>query len=268
MISDYDSDDCDIDDNINDDIICDFIDDETTEPVRPASPDDPEGSYKVGPLDIPEGMIEQAIRFSLPLEAISWDRKHIFKLAYLYNKKFNVHKYIWSYETKNKGESEYNPHLHAYLILPLQKKSTKSDFINKVLSPFIRRDCEGRLMHKLEPEVLKLRNYQAYIIKDGNYIHNLEDKEIENIEKYKKEIIENMNKKTRHKLLEKIKLLNDKNPVENIWDLNTLSDIIINIYIFDWDMEPPLHKIKSQALYVGRKLNMKLAMSEKILFWQ
>lgn len=267
-MSDYESDDCDIDDNINDEIICDFIDDETTEPVRPASPDDPEGSYKVGPLDIPEGMIEQAIRFSLPLEAISWDRKHIFKLAYLYNKKFNVHKYIWSYETKNKGESEYNPHLHAYLILPLQKKSTKSDFINKVLSPFIRRDCEGRLMHKLEPEVLKLKNYQAYIIKDGNYIHNLEDKEIENIEKYRKEIIENINTKSYHKLYNKIKIIKDDINNKDFFDLNHICHLIIKIYIDEWDKPPPYYKLKEYALYIGWKLNVVKAKDPKLMFWE
>jgi len=246
-----------------------------------SSPNDTDGVHTVGPQNIPKGMEEQALRFSLPLEAIKWDTEQIFKLAEMYNKKFNVHKYIWSYETKDKGDKENNPHLHCYLILPTQARSTKSDYITKVLHPFIRRDSKGRLMHTTEKEVLKLKSYQAYIVKDGKFISNFSNEEIEEIQNYDNEIKQDMKKSACNKLLDRIKELQDKKIKEwekstdenksgnppDIGDLNTICDIIINIYIFEWDKEPPLHKVKSQALYVGRKLGIKTALTEKILFW-
>jgi len=247
-------------------IDCDFLsDNEDTSTVSP------NGVHKVAPLDtaihIPEGMVVEAYRFSLPLEAIKWTDEKKFELAENYNKKFNVYKYIWAYESKDAKEIEHNPHLHMFCILKKPPPSTKCDFI-KSQSKYIRKDMMGRLMYKPEKEVKNLSGYLAYIIKDMKYITNFTDREIEKIEKLKIDIQEDMSKTVRHKLLDKIKLLNERRDVENIWDMNTLADIIINIYIFDWDMEPPLHKIKNQALYVGRKLNIKLAMTEKIMFWQ
>jgi len=244
-----------------DDSIINFIDSPSERPC---------GVLKVAPqcpIDIPEGMEIEAYRFSLPLEAIKWTNEQRFKLARDYNKKFNVHKYIWSFEIKEKGDVENNPHLHMFCILKKPKKSTKCDFI-KSLSNLIRKDSMGRLMYKPEREVKNTDSYLAYIIKDGNYITNFTEEEIEWIECRKEDIQEDMKKSVRHKLLDKITLLNARRDIENIWDMNTLADIIINIYIFDWDKEPPLHKVKSQALYVGRKLGIKLAMTEKIMFWQ
>jgi len=251
-----------------DDSIINFIDSPNDEHLGRR-----DGVPKVAPLCpmiIPDGMVIEAYRFSLPLEAITllWNENRIFELAYLYNKQFNVYKYIWAYEKKDTKESEYNPHLHMFCILKKPPRQTKCNFINKHLAPFIRKDSMGRLMYKPEKEVKNLSGYLAYIIKDSKYITNFTDREIEMIEKLKEDIQEDMKKCVRHKLLDKIKLLNERRDVENIWDMNTLADIITNIYIFDWDMEPPLHKIKSQALYVGRKLKIPLAMTEKIMFWQ
>jgi len=245
-----------------DDSIINFVDSPSERPC---------GVLKVAPqcpIDIPEGMEIEAYRFSLPLEAIKWTKEKKFELAIKYNKKFNVHKYIWAYESKEKHDVENNPHLHMFCILKKPARSTKSDYITKDLNNYIRKDSMGRLMYKPEKKVKDLNAYLAYIIKESDYITNMTKKEIEYIENLKDEIQEDMKKCVRHKLLDKIKLINDKNPTENVWDMNTLCDIIINIYIFDWDMEPPLHKIKGQALYVGRKLKVPLAMTEKIMFWQ
>jgi len=260
--------DCDTDEEFRQEYIdCDFIDSPYNNTTS-AVPSD--GVHKVAPpgtVNIPENMEIEGYRFSLPLEAIKWTNEQRFKLARDYNKKFNVHKYIWSFEIKEKGDVENNPHLHMFCILKKPKKSTKCDFI-KSLSNLIRKDSMGRLMYKPEREVKNTDSYLAYIIKDGNYITNFTEEEIEWIECRKEDIQEDMKKSVRHKLLDKITLLNARRDVENIWDMNTLADIIINIYIFDWDKEPPLHKVKSQALYVGRKLGIKLAMTEKIMFWQ
>jgi len=250
-------------------------------PPSITSPDDPDGSYKVGPLDIPVGMEEQALRFSLPLEAIKWDDKQIFKLAEMYNKRFNVHKYIWSYETKDKGDKENNPHLHCYLILPTQSKSTKSDYITKVLHPFIRRDSKGRLMHTTEKEVLKLKSYQAYIIKDGFFITNLSDKELKEIEDFRDEIKESQKMRTEDKLLKIIKDKEDKlikdweestkedKPGHSpcIGDLNDIYHLIIKIYCLEWKKAPPLNLCRNYAIYVGINMNNYHALRPQTIFY-
>jgi len=250
-------------------------------PPSITSPDDPDGSYKVGPLDIPAGMEEQALRFSLPLEAIKWDDKQIFKLAEMYNKRFNVHKYIWSYETKDKGDKENNPHLHCYLILPTQSKSTKSDYITKVLHPFIRRDSKGRLMHTTEKEVLKLKSYQAYIIKDGFFITNLSDKELKEIEDFRDEIKESQKMRTEDKLL---KIIRDKeNKLIKDWeestkedkpgnppcigDLNDIYHLILKIYCLEWNKAPPLNLCRNYAVYVGINMNNYQALRPQTVFY-
>jgi len=252
-------------------------------PPSITSPDDPDGSYKVGPLDIPAGMEEQALRFSLPLEAIKWDDKQIFKLAEMYNKRFNVHKYIWSYETKDKGDKENNPHLHCYLILPTQSKSTKSDYITKVLHPFIRRDSKGRLMHTTEKEVLKLKSYQAYIIKDGFFITNLSDKELKEIEDFRDEIKESQKMRTEQKLLliiqdkqkkleEAYSKLTDEEKIMNtkiydVGDLNDIYHLILKIYCLEWNKAPPLNLCRNYAVYVGMNMGITQALRPQTVFW-
>lgn len=246
-----------------------------------SSPDDPDGSYKVGPVNIPPGMEEQALRFSLPLAAIKWNTEQIFKLAYMYNEKFKVHKYIWAYETKDKEDKEYNPHLHCYLILPTQSKSTKSDFITKVLAPFIRRDSKGRLMHTTEKEVLKLKSYQAYIIKDGAFITNLSDKELKEIEDFRDEIQASQKMRTEHKLLKIIqdkqdKLIKDWEESTNenkpghpplIGDLNDIYHIITKIYSLEWKKAPPLNQCRNYAVFVGINMGIDQAMRPQTIFY-
>jgi hypothetical protein len=215
---------------------------------------------------IPPGMMTQAIRFSLPLEAIKWEDK--FELARLYNNKFNVHKYIWAYESKDKKEKENNPHLHCYLILPTLSKSTKSDFINKKINHLIRRDSEGRLMHCQEKEILKLEQYQAYIIKDGNYITNFTKEEIEYVEAKKESIKEDCKLPAYKKLYNRIKEIRDHETEPNFWDLNAVCHSIIKIYIEEWDKPPPYYKLKEYALYIGYKMELPQAKNEvKAIFW-
>jgi hypothetical protein len=248
-----------------------------------SSPDDPDGSYKVGPEPpvLPPGMEEQALRFSLPLAAIKWNKEEIFKLAEMYNKKFKVHKYIWSYESKDTGDKENNPHLHCYLILPIQKKSTKSDYITKVLYPFIRRDVDGRLMHRQEPEVIKLKSYKAYIIKDNLYITNYTDEELEEIIKIRDDIKANQKLRVEDKLL---KIIQDKeNKLIKDWeestkedkpghppgigDLNDIYHLIIKIYCLEWKKAPPLNLCRNYAVYVGINMNNYHALRPQTIFY-
>jgi len=247
------------------------------------APDDSDGSYKVGPV-CPDGMHEYALRFSLPHGAEKWDNEHRFKLAKMFNKHFKVHSYIWSFELKDEKETSFNPHLHAYLIAPYISSSTKSDYIKKVLYPFIRPDALGRTMTNEQKELKKNKNYKAYIIKDGNYITNYTTEEMEEIIELKDEIQDSQKMRVEHKLL---KIIKDKQAVldeayskltqdekdyntksyEVFTDLNDLCDVIINIYIFDWDKSPPINKIKEYSLFVGRRMNNNICMRQKILFW-
>jgi len=249
------------------------------------SPDDPDGSYKVGPEPpvLPPGMEEQALRFSLPLAAIKWNKEEIFKLAEMYNKKFKVHKYIWSYESKDTGDKENNPHLHCYLILPIQKKSTKSDYITKVLYPFIRRDVDGRLMHRQEPEVIKLKSYKAYIIKDNLYITNYTDEELEEIIKIRDDIKANQKLRVEHKLLliiqdkqkkleEAYSKLTDDEKIMNtkiydVGDLNDIYHLILKIYCLEWNKAPPLNLCRNYAVYVGMNMGITQALRPQTVFW-
>ena len=77
------------------------------------APDDSDGSYKVGPVSpaIPAGMEENALRFSLPYGAENWNHKKRFEIAYLFNEKFKITKFIWSFEKLDEGDKSFNPHL-------------------------------------------------------------------------------------------------------------------------------------------------------------
>jgi len=124
-----------------------------------SSPVDSEGSYKVGPLEaglIPDGMFEYALRFSLPHGAETWTNDKRFELSNLFNERFKVHKYIWSFEIKDEGETFFNPHLHAYLIAPYIADSTKGDFIKKY-AKLIRPDALGRTMTNDQKELKKIK---------------------------------------------------------------------------------------------------------------
>jgi len=244
------------------------------------SPDDPDGVLKVGPPDIPPGMEVYGIRFSLPHDAITWENEKRFEIMELFNKKWKVYKYIWAYESKIDGSSEWNPHLHMYVICPTINKSTKSDWYKKI-KHLVRLDAKGRVMIRPEAELINLERYQAYILKDGNYKTNFDESQIAYIEDLKDKIKQDIKKSVGNKLLDRVKELQeikikaweestDENKSGNppdIGDLNTICDIIINIYIFDWDKPPPLSKIKEYGLFVGRKMGNKHAMAEKILFW-
>jgi len=244
------------------------------------SPDDPDGVLKVGPPDIPPGMEIYGYRFSLPYEAIEWENEKRFEIMKLFNEKWKVYKYIWAYESKMDGSNEWNPHLHMYVICPNINKSTKCDW-NKKIKHLVRLDALGRVMIKPETELINLERYQAYILKDGNYKTNFSKSEIAYIEDLKDKIKEDIKKSVAEKLLDRVKEIQDKKikaweeSIEenksgncpDIGDLNTICDIIINIYIFEWNKPPPLSRIKEYGLFVGRKMGIKQAMAEKILFW-
>ena len=247
--------------------------------------DDSDGSYKVGAVksDIPDGFFEYALRFSLPHGAETWTNEKRFELAKLFNKKFNVRNYIWSFELKDDKETCYNPHLHAYIIAPRITSSTKSDWIKKN-SKLIRPDALGRTLTNEQSELKKRKNYKAYIIKDGNYITNYTDEEMDEIIKLKEDIQESQKMRTEDKLLkiiqeqekklhEKYDLLTEEQKEMNtkiyeIGDLNDIYNRIIKIYCLEWKKAPPLSKCKDFSMYVGINMNNPHAMRPQSVFWE
>ena len=246
------------------------------------APDDSDGSCKVGPVSpaIPAGMEENALRFSLPYGAENWSHKKRFEIAYLFNAKFKITKFIWSFEKLDEKDKSFNPHLHCYLIsLPIHK-STKSDFI-KSIKHLIRPDAKGRTMTNAQDELKKIKNYKAYIIKDGDYITNYSDEEIEEIEKLKDEIQENQKLRVEDKLL---KIIRDKeNNLIKEWeestkedkpghppaigDLNDIYHLIIKIYCLEWKKAPPLNLCRNYAVYIGINMNNYHALRPQTIFY-
>lgn len=249
-----------------------------------SSSDDSDGSYKVGPSqsDIPFGMSEYALRFSLPHGAENWNHKKRFEIAYLFNEKFKIHKYIWSFEKLDEKDKMFNPHLHCYLISPKISKSTKSDFI-KSINHLIRTDAKGRTMTNAQDELKKIKNYKAYIIKDGDYITNYSEEEIEEIEKIKDDIQENQRLRVEDKLLQIIqdkqnkldeaysKLTQDEKDINTkkyqIGDLNDIYHLILKIYCLEWKKAPPLNLCKNYAMYVGINMGIEQALRPQNVFW-
>ena len=258
--------DCDSDFNYNE---CQFLadSDECASPSSPGNPDDSDGSYKVGPPDIPPGMEVLGYRFSLPHEAINWDDKKRFEIMELFNKKFKVNKYIWAYESKLEGSNEFNPHLHMYVICPIIAKSTRSDWYKKI-KHLVRLDAKNRVMIRPETELKNLERYQAYILKDGNYKTNFNDDEIAYIENIKDKIKNDMSKKSYNKLLDRIKEIKEDINNKDFFDLNHICHLIIKIYIEEWDKPPPYYKLKEYSLYIGWKLNAVKAKDPKLIFWE
>jgi len=246
--------------------------------------DDSDGSYKVGPASptIPVGMEENALRFSLPYGAENWSHKKRFEIANLFNEKFKIHKYIWSFEKLDEKDKMFNPHLHCYLISPKISKSTKSDFI-KSIKHLIRTDAKGRTMTNAQDELKKIKNYKAYIIKDGDYITNYSEEEIEEIEKLKDDIQENQKLRVEDKLLQIIqdkqnkldeaycKLTQDEKDINTkkyqVGDLNDIYHLILKIYCLEWKKAPPLNLCKNYAMYVGMNMGIEQALRPQNVFW-
>jgi len=248
-----------------------------------SSPVDSAGSYKVGPPEagiIPPDMYEYALRFSLPHEAVKWDDGLRFEIMRLFNAKFKVHKYIWSFELKDDNETSFNPHLHAYLIAPFIADSSKGDWIKKH-AHLIRPDALGRTMTNDQKELKKRKNYKAYIIKDGNYKTNYTIEEMDEIIKLKEEIQDSQKMRTEHKLLKIIqdkqdKLIKDweESTKEDkpghpplIGDLNDIYHLITKIYSLEWKKAPPLNQCRNYAVYVGLNMGIDQAMRPQTIFY-
>lgn len=191
---------------------------------------------------------------------ITGERKKIEKIIPIFLEKFKPITYVFSYEEK--GD---NHHVHAHLEYEnVPKKQTLSDFMSK-------NGFKEKYYHqKLDKEPL---NNLLYVLKDLDIItHNLEEERYKALIETTKRINEDKKKNARHKLYEiirkKMQDYLDKKPnyeenkeaYEEWADnppftyLNDIADYIIDIYVIQYDKEPPLSHLKGYVLYIFKML--------------
>lgn len=196
---------------------------------------------------------------------ITCNRETSVKMADEFTKKFSPVEYAYSYEEK--GD---NLHMHGHLCYydnEVPKKQTLSDFFKK-------HNLIGLYYHKeltKEPQ-----NNLLYVMKDLDIIkHNLALEYYEVLMKSTQRINEDKKKHARHKLLDIIKQEHlsfiEKGPLQGTEPIDLqnyddyyqaapyrhLSDItkrIVNIYVQDYDKEPPLSHIRGYVLYIAEIL--------------
>jgi len=172
--------------------------------------------------------------------------------------------YVFAYEEK--GD---NHHIHAHLEYNENKgvpaKQTISDFFKK-------NNLQGKYYHK---SVKKDDNSNLlYVTKDLDILkHNVAELEMDEILNKTKAI--NKDKKThaRHKMLERVRAsqqlyldelaqlatVNDNEfpaalPPPPFAKLSDIAIFIMNIYIDEYDKEPPLAHMRGYVLYIAQKL--------------
>lgn len=208
---------------------------------------EPNGAYKVGP--------SPPVKLSVRITLEEKDVKKGFKLAKLYNEKWNVINYLWSYELSDKDV----PHLHGYVEMTNKPaKASMSDWMKTVK---YKKQGDSTYWHDNTKDFLK---HNSYILKDGEYITNLDEDTINKILEKIDETKKSMNSKAYHKLLQilepKIRELEEehrkyyKKEVEI--QLAEISQMIMDVYINEWDKPVPFYKLKEYTLYVAQKLNL------------
>lgn len=201
-------------------------------------PNEPNGPYKVGTAP------NYAVRITLNKDDISG----AFAVAKAYNKKWKVDSYLWSYEL---SEDDV-PHLHGFCVMPEYAKSSMSDWMKK---QDVIKKGKNAYMHEPVDDVIK---YQAYILKDGEYITNLADDVIQMLLKKVDDVQNNMKLPGFKKLVSICQAkINDhylKNPNVRI-DLSDIAQMIVDIYENDWDKPVPFYKLKEYTMYVANKCN-------------
>lgn len=208
---------------------------------------EPNGVYKVDPAP----QVKLSVRITLEEK----DVKKGFKLAKLYNERWNVINYIWSYELSDKDI----PHLHGYV--EMKNKPAKASMSDWMKTVKYKKQGDSTYWHDNTKDYLK---HNSYILKDGEYITNLDTDTINEILKKVDETQKNMNTKAYHKLLQliepKIKLLDEENvkkyKTTREIKLAEISQMIIDIYTNEWNKPAPFFKIKEYAIYIAQKLNL------------
>lgn len=188
---------------------------------------------------------------------ITGEREDIEKIIQEFIVKFRPITYVFSYE-----EVEDNHHVHAHLEYEnVPKKQSLSDFMSK-------KGFKGKYYHKeLDKEPI---NNLLYVLKDLDIIcHNLEQERYEQLIQTTKRINEDKKKNARHKIYElaykkfityidnmpesslaEFKDYREKQPFKS---LSQITDFIIQLYVLDYDKEPPLSHIRGYVLYIAQK---------------
>jgi len=204
-------------------------------------PNEPNGPYKVGTAP---SCLKYSVRITLNKDDISG----AFALAKAYNKKWKVVSHLWSFELSE----EDVPHLHGFCVMPEYTKSSMSDWMKK--QELVKKG-KNNYWHDVVDDDSK---YQAYILKDGEYITNLPDDVLQALLKKVDEIQENMKLPGFKKLVSICKAKIDdhymKSPSVRV-DLSDIAQMIVDIYENDWDKPVPFYKLKEYTMYVANKCN-------------
>lgn len=213
---------------------------------------EPNGAYKVGPSPL----VKLSVRITLEEK----DVKKAFKLAKLYNDRWNVINYLWSYELSEKDV----PHLHGYVEMKtIYAQSSMSDWMKTVK---YKKQGDSTYWHDKTKDFLK---HNSYILKDGEYITNLDADTINKILEKIDETKKSMNTKSYHKLLQiietKIKILEDEHHISEskknmqkpfTITLPEIAELIVDVYTIEWDKPAPFYKLKEYTIYIAQKLNL------------
>jgi len=173
--------------------------------------------------------------------------------------------YVFAYE-----EKDSNHHIHAHLEYNenkgVPKKQTLSDFFKK-------NNLQGKYYHK---SVKKDDNSNLlYVTKDLDILkHNVAELAMDEILNKTKAINKDKKLHARHKILEKVRAVqlkyldelkqlaitaDNEFPPENIptppfCKMSDIAVFIMNLYIDEYDKEPPLAHMRGYVLYIATKL--------------
>lgn len=164
-----------------------------------------------------------------------------------------IKKYLVFHEISVKGQS----HIHCRMELT---ESYETNF-KKRLSEFIKKMREDKLVkgtpgYNQSNEIDKDKN-EAYTAKDEDLLlTNYTDEELDNIKEYVRETKESMKKNTINKIIDYYKKLPEDEKIK-INDALKIMKFIDNIYINEWDKEPPNSgRLRCITLAVMKKLHI------------
>jgi len=232
---------------------------------------EPSGSPKV------ETLTEYEVRITLTKD----DKAVAFQLAGNYNKYFKVKEYLWSYEIA----SDSNYHIHGMVTYINNKEppsSTRSEWMAKQVA---KKQGKSTSHHTEVDDVLK---YGAYILKDGEFITNMDKKKIDDFLLRVAQVKEDKKKSAVQKLLDKIRPALDaidaynatipeddflpdeqlkksdtrsgkidKNPISKKKKipitLDGIAKMILKIYHDEWNKDMQWSKLKQYTIYIADK---------------
>lgn len=176
--------------------------------------------------------------------------------------KFKPIKYIVSEEVSKEGVY----HLHAHLeYKDVPKRQTLSDFFKRMdkttyYHKNVTKDNDSNILYVIKD--LKIKIYNGFTQEELNeYKQQTEEinedkkKDVRKkiLDAYRKKLIDEDAKKEEMDELQISEL--DKKFHDKYLTLRYICQFICELYIHEWDKEPPLNRLKAYALYVAEKIS-------------